>query len=381
MSAVRELPWQELLPAPPPGAPAVHFQGWLVTRHGEPLLWLPAEPCLARQALRLYPAQTRWARWARRLVSWLLGLPGAPGLRRLPLTVAPNAPFLSLLTGPGESPAQARFGLFCGNPRAQGRRFVFVRFGSKNRPEVVIKAGADPAARARLEAETGFLQAHAAEQLHAPPLQAVWQQGSLYAMIQSYVPGHSPDHRAETVVATLLAGWLDRNGRMPVPALPLWRQLESHLPQGVRFPDPVRKLAEVRVATALVHGDFTPWNLRVDGTTGRCWVLDWERGREGGLAGWDWAYWVVQVGLLVQRWSPQRMMEELECWMKQPTVQGYLTQAGVEGIARTVVLSGLWYHFLLWPPTERADAWASLLEGLQQRWAPHPGQREAPHGL
>ncbi|MEJ5238583.1 phosphotransferase [Limisphaera sp. VF-2] len=380
MNAEGTLPWQKLLPAPQPGTPAVNFRGWLLTKHGEPLLWIPAEAALARQTLRLYPAQTRRARWARRLVSWAVGLPGAPGLRRLTLSVAADAAFLPLLAGSGQSPDQVRFGIFCGNPRAEGRRIVFLRFGSDNLPDAIIKAGDHPAAHARLEAETALLRAHPVERLRAPPLKGVWQNGPLRAMVQSYAPGDCPRHPAETLVATLLAGWLDPSRQMPVAALPLWRLLEARLPQDVRFPNSRSRLAEVQVAPALVHGDFAPWNLRVERGTGRCWVLDWERGREGGLAGWDWAYWVVQVGLLVRRWSPERMMKELEAWLERPAVRGYLTRAGVHGIARTVVLSGLWYHYLFWPPTERADAWASLLRALQQRWSARPGPADAPPG-
>jgi len=371
MNPVGHLPWQGLLPPPPAGAPAVRFPGWLLCKHGEPLLWIPRNPTLGRQVLTLYPAQTRLARWARRLASWALQWPRPPGLRRLDLTVAAEAPFLvDLLTGANCSPQHARFGLLCGNPRAPGRRFIFLRFGPTGTPDAVIKAGDNPAAHERLEAEANFLQTHNPQRLHAPPVQTVWRQGGLQAMVQPYVPGDRPTPSAALRLDRVLSKWIEPENQLPVPALPLWsdlgRLMRDFPPNLSRsFIDP---LATLQVHPTLVHGDFAPWNLRFEPGSGECWVLDWERGRDGGLAGWDWAYYVVQESLMVRRWAPQRVAMALEQWLEQPEVRAYLALGGTDSTRRAVVLSGLWYHYLHWRPTERAEEWAALLGLLHHRW-------------
>ncbi len=55
--------------------------------------------------------------------------------------------------------------------------------------------------------------------------------------------------------------------------------------------------------TALSHGDFAPWNIRVDSRTGHLIVFDWERGQTDQFLLWDAFHFNTQVDLLVHRVS------------------------------------------------------------------------------
>ena len=53
------------------------------------------------------------------------------------------------------------------------------------------------------------------------------------------------------------------------------------------------------------HGDFAPWNLLQNGQR-RVRAVDWEYGMSEGFPGTDLAYYLLQVGALIHRWSPER---------------------------------------------------------------------------
>lgn len=53
--------------------------------------------------------------------------------------------------------------------------------------------------------------------------------------------------------------------------------------------------------TALSHGDFAPWNIRVDSATGRLILFDWEQGQTDQFLLWDLFHFKTQVDILVRR--------------------------------------------------------------------------------
>ena len=53
------------------------------------------------------------------------------------------------------------------------------------------------------------------------------------------------------------------------------------------------------------HGDFAPWNLLQNGQR-RVRAIDWEYGVSEGFPGIDLAYYLLQVGALIHRWSPEK---------------------------------------------------------------------------
>ena len=74
-----------------------------------------------------------------------------------------------------------------------------------------------------------------------------------------------------------------------------------------------RELDGRTVQCGVTHGDFVPWNTRVDG--GRLFVFDWESASWEAPGGWDEFHFYTQVAsllrnnalhLLLDRWSGQR---------------------------------------------------------------------------
>lgn len=63
----------------------------------------------------------------------------------------------------------------------------------------------------------------------------------------------------------------------------------------------LRNLNGTMVPCGLAHGDFAPWNTRVDPDTGRLFVLDWESASSSTPNLWDSFHFQVQVASLLRR--------------------------------------------------------------------------------
>lgn len=62
----------------------------------------------------------------------------------------------------------------------------------------------------------------------------------------------------------------------------------------------------VALPCALAHGDFTPWNVVVDGA--RACAFDWEHARELSPAGHDALHFTLQQAVLVDHVAPERLL-------------------------------------------------------------------------
>jgi hypothetical protein len=85
-----------------------------------------------------------------------------------------------------------------------------------------------------------------------------------------------------------LAGRIER---LDPPRPELFAALDSIMPA----------LEQARVTQAVVHGDFSPWNLRTHG--GKLFAFDWEYGELDGLPLVDEIHFRLQVGLEMQKWN------------------------------------------------------------------------------
>lgn len=93
-----------------------------------------------------------------------------------------------------------------------------------------------------------------------------------------------------------------------------------------RFLCAARVLVEIPglhlLPTALSHGDFTPWNLRVDRRTNRLVIFDWEDGRTDRFLLWDTFHFQTQIAILVQRRTASANVQAaLNTARRAPTVQ------------------------------------------------------------
>lgn len=112
---------------------------------------------------------------------------------------------------------------------------------------------------------------------------------------------------------------------MDIASFPQWRRFVA---SGGSFPKELRpKLESVRVKPVIFHGDFAPWNLRVD-SNNRLMVLDWERGEDQGIPGWDWFHYVVQTSILVHKEKAEDTFRRIVRLLKTPEFINYARHAG-----------------------------------------------------
>jgi hypothetical protein len=351
-----QAPWEQLFPPPAGPERAVTLRLRLVRKHGLPLLLVPACRAAAGEAMSLYPAQSRLARAARLALGCCLRAGLAPGTEAVALRLDPASAFVRFLFPAGVEAGDPGFALLCGNPHTPGRRFIFLVFDQQGRPQQLVKAGADDRARALIRAEAAFLQAQSAERLRAPAVRGVFSGDGLEAVAMQFAAGHSPGPHDGAALPELLAAWLDA-GRDAAAA-------KSH----PLFPRLQTVLGPARLHPAIFHGDFAPWNIRVDPATGRWTVLDWERGEPAGPPGWDWFHFVIQPEILVRRAGTEALAARVEELLGSEAFRAYARRAGMEESARALVLAYLLYCTAVIAPAEGSQATNELLNALSQRW-------------
>lgn len=123
--------------------------------------------------------------------------------------------------------------------------------------------------------------------------------------------------------------------QMVVPLLESWFSKESvHLGAIVWLRPAIDRaspalagvLRKQVVRSALVHGDFAPWNLRWD--DGRLMVIDWEGGCEDGIAGLDLGHGLVLESRLVEKLSGTELIDSVLGKAGRGGMNDYLAKSG-----------------------------------------------------
>jgi hypothetical protein len=129
---------------------------------------------------------------------------------------------------------------------------------------------------------------------------------------------------ADTATASEMGGRLESLGRSGQPLLAIWD-------------DVLPVLREFDVPITIVHGDFAPWNLRLD--KGRLGAFDWEYGEPHGLPLMDEIHYRLQCGWLLDEWGT---LQGFKCLLELMEQHPYGLQAGcVEAIAKVYLLDAL----------------------------------------
>jgi len=335
----QSVPWEQLFP-PNADAPARRLR--LVRKRGEPLLLLPLEGSLARTALTLYPAQTGKARCARWLVK--TGLYVAPPLiaESVRLAADQTLPFAGFLAQAAGTNGLPRFAVLLGNPRAPGRRFVLLLFDDHGEPTALVKAGVGTAATKLVEAELGFLKSAPAGLLPCPQLRAECSITDLRAFAMNYIAGTTPHAGATESVARLLTTWLQPERTVRFADLAVAQRLAVAVGGNPRWDAMLRQLGEAEFHPAIHHGDFAPWNVRVD-TRGAWRVIDWERSELSGPPAWDWFHWLIQHELLVRHTPTKELASRIESLMSSTAFRDYAARAGIDDCAQFLMIAYLLY--------------------------------------
>lgn len=272
-----------------------------------------------RAGARLLPRGRAWTRVASELVraTSRVGLHRriAPG--RLTFVERADAPGRALHERCTGLPAELAWNVASGVPGRDQKTIV----------QLVTPAGAalayaklahTPSTRALVAHETHVLRRLAELRVNAPRLLGGGCEHGTAWLVQSGVAGarspgrlHVPQRRfladlAGATHATLrladvpsVRASFERLAALTPRAEPGWCELFGAL---------ARALADAgdqRVPCALAHGDFTPWNVVVDGASA-C-AFDWEHARELAPAGHDALHFTLQQAVLVERIAPARL--------------------------------------------------------------------------
>ncbi len=312
----------------------------VLQRAGEPLLVLPHDPRLARQALALYPAQSSKARLARALVGLCLRVTRWPAGAPANVEISASAPLPSFIADMhgGTVPT---FAALLGNPRAPGRRIMFLTFDEAGCPRFVVKAGASVEAIVRVAAEAEILDRLAATVSGIPKVHRQIHEESMAALAFEFVPGRTPRRRDDAQMPPLLEAWISSDGPVPCGTLPAWQRLMQAPKLDPAAHQALAVLASRKVCPAIHHGDFAPWNVKIDGAR---WIaLDWERGELAGPPTWDWLHYVIQRAVLVEQSAPAKIVHELEALFASPAFAHYTERAQCAGLEWKLAAAYLWY--------------------------------------
>ncbi|MGA2661790.1 MAG: hypothetical protein ABSH34_30280 [Verrucomicrobiota bacterium] len=337
----------------------------VLRKQGRPFLALPPGGRAAVAALSLYPAQTGRARAAKTLLCWLLRAGVAMGTQSVSLTISradPFAGFLSSLAGAARSGVPG-LAILAGNPGSPGRRFVVLVLDAYQRPVAVAKAGLSEPAKALVRKEQSFLEAVAGKP-GVPKLRGAFQSSRLEALALDYIAGDSPRPRHEGALPALLWPWVDAKRTVTLSETPEWQRLAAAAAgSGGLWPALAGRLRARALHPAIGHGDLAPWNIKIS-PQGHWTALDWERGQETGIAGWDWFHYVIQRAILVEHRPVGGLVQRVEELLDSQPFQRYAAHTGIAGFERELVLAYLLYSAEVIKPAEGLPRTRELIGAL-----------------
>jgi hypothetical protein len=120
------------------------------------------------------------------------------------------------------------------------------------------------------------------------------------------------------------------------------RRLDAAASGDPHWVSTVKALREAQFHPAIHHGDFAPWNVRVN-AAGSWRVLDWERGEAFGPPAWDWFHWVIQHEILVHRTPTMELIRRIEVVLAGTEFRRYAERAGIVRIVWPLLVAYLLY--------------------------------------
>jgi hypothetical protein len=361
--------WNPLFAGETPASGQIPLRMKLLTKQGRPLLLLPEQPRLAAHSLALYPAQTARGRLARFAARWILTARLPLGIQSVALNFSPDHPFVRWLVSLTPAPGGLTpFAVLAGNANSPGQRLILLLFNPAGQPALVVKAGVTEAARKLIALEQQFFASLPTDStpLKIPQLRGVFTSAPLAALAMDFLPGRSPLARDEAELPRLLGRWLQPQAQTTFAATRVGRELEAACAAHPVFQSQRAAVGAAPHATALYHGDFTPWNVRVS-PSGDWRVLDWERGEVNGLPAWDWFHYVVQKAVLVQHQSATALAATLEQLLASGEFQTYLRASRLLGRERALLLLYLVHQIEVVRPSEGRAQTEDLLQVLVAR--------------
>jgi hypothetical protein len=314
---------------------AIGRESWVkVMRADSLLLALPMQRDLALETLGLYQPQ----KWKGRCLEAILRVIIRMGIHRflpkLELELGDKGLFSTL----DSLAPRSELGFLLSSSDSEVRNLIGVY---KIDGELcVVKAGCGEAEDV-VRREYDAMQRQEKKFGESPSCKGLFDIESGVIYVAELIRGRSPRGASDDrVVFTILKKWLDGGEKKKVSTIDCWKVLEAGLDP--RDYERIRALADMEVVSAMMHGDFTPWNIKItDQNMVR--ILDWEYSEPLGMPGWDWLHYHVQRMSLVQEVDGAALLESCMKQMMEPAFSAYLSKAGLSGSESILLESYLLY--------------------------------------
>ena len=226
---------------------------------------------------------------------------------------------------PAEHPAHGRdYSLQMGVPGG-GQKFIVREWGA-GEPESFWKVGESGLPADLVTAESDALQWFAAKQTCgglAPRLLACGQDDAASWLRMESICGDGPATDMDRSVKGFLAKLAGTDYvSMELESSAWFQNLTTRLGQITEQAPEIATKCQTALNEILTavrgkqlnfcpsHGDFTPWNAKVD--AGEIHAFDWEFFHPSAPALFDWHHWILQTGVLVQHDSNDQLFAALQ---------------------------------------------------------------------
>lgn len=296
------------------------------------LLLVPLRRSSALKTISLYQPQAILAR----LYSWLIQITVSVGLPimlpKIRLNIRSNSPLARYVNG-------VEFGVLLGNPNSDARKAIC--WHEEDECGFVTKIGLGEAAKVSVEKEASFLARIASVISEAPSLCGVQSIQNYAEYTVKWINGKSPKKSDTEKLLDLLCSWQSRDEMQRLATTEIWLEVVKNASDsGDIVP---RYLQRREVIPSRLHGDFAPWNIKIT-ASGEINVLDWEFYRDSGVAGWDWAHYLVQKELLVNKVKPESVIRNVLNWAEFTEIgRDFMIKTGWSGASKEWLGSYLFY--------------------------------------
>lgn len=136
----------------------------------------------------------------------------------------------------------------------------------------------------------------------------------------NYISAPGPQELGGKAEIELLESWL-RPDKVRMGDLSWMERLLKEIPEIL-----ASRLMDTVVSEALIHGDFTSWNLRSN--ENGLVAIDWEWAREDGVGGLDLGHGLLMEAVLVKGVRGEDLVNEVLIKLDRQWISSYLNQCG-----------------------------------------------------
>lgn len=219
----------------------------------------------------------------------------------------------------------SEFGLLLGNPNSDSRKIITYHYSNDN--SLVSKIGVNMKSAGDIVSEYECLEKVSKKIPSSLKLiQSFCSESKDLAYFSvKWIPGRSPRRKDYDKVCNLLTEWISKES-CQLTDFDGWKVVLEKC-NGSVHSSAIESLNNKSLMRVPIHGDFAPWNIKI-GVEGEVFTLDWESYQIDGAAGWDWAHFLIQSKLLIDKMYPHEVIESALYWAKSDEGVEFLDACG-----------------------------------------------------